>query len=95
MQFRVLGGTVGLSVATNLLNNAVQDRLQGQIGPDVLHSIMKNISSMVSLPDSTQMSIREAFADGYQRQLLMVLGFCVAEVLALGVMWERPMKRLV
>ncbi|CBF75171.1 hypothetical protein AN3884.2 [Aspergillus nidulans FGSC A4] len=93
LQFRVLGGAVGLSVATNLLNNAVQDRLQGQIGPDVLHRIMEDISSMVSLPDSTQMSIRDAFADGYQRQLLMVLGFCAAEILALGMMWERPMKR--
>jgi hypothetical protein len=56
---------------------------------------MKNISTMVSLPDSTQMLIRGAFADGYQRQLLVVLGFCAGEVLALGMMWERPMKRLV
>ncbi|KAL4745173.1 hypothetical protein BDW72DRAFT_198889 [Aspergillus terricola var. indicus] len=95
VQFRVLGGAVGLSVATNLLNNAVQDRLRGQIGPDVLHSIMKNVSSMATLPDSTQVLIRTAFADGYQRQLLMVLGFCAAEVLALGMMWERPMRRLV
>ncbi|KAL4740610.1 major facilitator superfamily domain-containing protein [Aspergillus similis] len=95
VQFRVLGGAVGLSVATNLLNNAVQDRLRDQIGPDVLHSIMKNVSSMAALPDSTQMLIREAFTDGYQRQLLVMLGFCAAEVLALGMMWEWPMKRLV
>ncbi|KAL4979749.1 major facilitator superfamily domain-containing protein [Aspergillus desertorum] len=94
-QLRVLGGAVGLSVATNLLNNTVQDRLRGQVGPDALHNIMKNVSSMATLPESTQMLVRAAFADGYQRQLLMVLGFCAVEILALGIMWERPMRRLV
>ncbi|KAL4985183.1 major facilitator superfamily domain-containing protein [Aspergillus falconensis] len=94
-QLRVLGSAVGLSVATNLLNNTVQDRLRNQIGPDVLHNIMKNVSSMAMLPEPTQMLVRAAFASGYQRQLLMVLGFCAAEILALGIMWERPMRRLV
>ncbi|KAL6233128.1 hypothetical protein BDW75DRAFT_252196 [Aspergillus navahoensis] len=94
-QLRVLGGAVGLSVATNLLNNTVQDRLQGQVGPDVLHNIMKNVSSMAMLSESTQTLVKEAFASGYQRQLLMLLGFCAAEILTLGIMWERPMRRLV
>ncbi|RDW93803.1 putative MFS multidrug transporter [Aspergillus mulundensis] len=94
-QIRVLGGAVGVSVATNLLNNSVQDHLLGQVAPEVLRDIMKNVSSIAALPQSTQLLITEAFADGYERQLLLVLGFCAAEVLALGLMWERPMRRLV
>ncbi|KAL4911013.1 hypothetical protein BDW74DRAFT_4902 [Aspergillus multicolor] len=94
-QVRVLGGAVGVSVATNLLNHSVQSHLLGQVAPDVLHNIMKNVSSIADLPQPTQLLIRQAFADGYERQVLLVLGFCAAEVLAVGLMWERPLRRLV
>ncbi|KAL4810926.1 major facilitator superfamily domain-containing protein [Aspergillus unguis] len=93
-QMRVLGGAVGVSIATNLINSAVQNQLKGQVPSDILQGIMHDVSSTEGLEESTQKLIRHAFADGYESQLLMVLGFCAAQVLALVLMWERPMRRL-
>ncbi|KAL4922920.1 MFS general substrate transporter [Aspergillus aurantiobrunneus] len=93
-QLRVLGGAIGVSIATSLLKNTVQSRLANGGPSEVLEDIMQDVSSVDRLPPSMQTLVRAAFADRYEQQLAMVLGLCAAQVLALGLMWERPMRRL-
>ncbi|RAK99185.1 MFS general substrate transporter [Aspergillus ibericus CBS 121593] len=93
-QLRILGGAIGVSTATNLLNNTVENHLRTELPPNILENILKDIAVAETLPAHTQTLIRTAFADGYHKQLLMVLGFCAAQLFALSLMWERPFRRL-
>jgi hypothetical protein len=93
-QLRILGGAIGVSIATNLLNNTVKDRLEAIFPSSVIGKILEDVSSMRTLSPSDQSLVQAAFADGYQQQLAMILGFCAAEVIALALMWEKPLLRL-
>ncbi|PYI08190.1 MFS general substrate transporter [Aspergillus sclerotiicarbonarius CBS 121057] len=93
-QLRILGGAIGISIATNLLNNTVKSRLKLELPLNALDDILKDISSVQTLSAHEQTLVRAAFADGYQKQLIMVLGFCAAQLLALSLMWEKPLRRL-
>ncbi|THC97904.1 hypothetical protein EYZ11_002602 [Aspergillus tanneri] len=93
-QLRILGGALGVSIATNLLNNTAKSQLRTQLPTDVISKILANASYVNTLPRSDQELVREAFADGFHKQLLMILAFCAAEVLALVLIWERPARRL-
>jgi hypothetical protein len=94
-QMRILGGAIGVSIATNLLNNAVKRGLEGVFSPLVIANILADVSTVSILSSSDQALVRAAFASGYQQQLVMILGFCTAEVAALALMWEKPLLRLV
>ncbi|KAK6593300.1 hypothetical protein H4I96_11235 [Botrytis cinerea] len=49
---------------------------------------------MASLSPHGQVVVRRAFAWGDKKRLAMILGFCAAEVLALGLVWEGKPRRL-
>ncbi|KAJ5248561.1 hypothetical protein N7468_000012 [Penicillium chermesinum] len=93
-QLRILGGAVGVSIATNLLNNTARTILATQLPLDSITRILHDLSSVTTLPSADQAIVRAAFAEGYHKQLAMMLGFCAAEIIALVLMWEWPMRRL-
>ncbi|PWY84704.1 MFS general substrate transporter [Aspergillus sclerotioniger CBS 115572] len=78
-QLRILGGAIGVSIATNLLNNTVKSRLKSELPLNILEDVLKDVASMQKLSAHAQTLVRAAFADGYQKQLIMVLGFCAAQ----------------
>ncbi|KAL4864237.1 hypothetical protein BDV12DRAFT_205829 [Aspergillus spectabilis] len=92
-QLRILGGALGVSICTNILNS-ILDKSGDQVPAGVMERIRQDISVIQTLPVSEQALVRAAFADGYRRQLLMVLGFSGVQVLALVLLWERPLRRL-
>ncbi|KAE8372688.1 major facilitator superfamily domain-containing protein [Aspergillus bertholletiae] len=93
-QLRILGGAVGVSIATNLLNNTAKTQLATQLPAPVLAGILRDVSSVDTLSTADQSIVHAAFGKGYHQQLAMMLGFCAAEVIALALMWEWPMRRL-
>lgn len=92
---RILGGAIGVAIATSLLNNTVISALVNILPAETVSRLLENISSMASLSSHEQAMVQAAFAHGYHKQLAMILGFCAAEVLAIGLMWERIPRRLV
>ncbi|KAL4787327.1 hypothetical protein BJX76DRAFT_354273 [Aspergillus varians] len=95
-QLRVLGGTIGVSIATNLLNSTVQSHLENETPSDnITRNIMQDGSSAETLPNCSQTLILAAFAAGHKQQLLMILGFCAAQFLALALMWEKPLRNFI
>lgn len=85
---------MGVSIATNLLNNTTKNQLAKQLSADVLARILRDVSSVRTLSSADQSIVHAAFAEGFHKQLAMMLGFCAAEVIALALMWEWPMRRL-
>lgn len=92
-QLRILGGALGVSICTNILNNTL-DRLRDDLSSGTMDRIRQDISIIHTLPTPEQTVIAAGFADGYKRQLLMVLGFSGVQLLALVLLWETPLRRL-
>lgn len=86
---------MGVSIATNLLNNTAKAQLADKLPADVLSSILKDVSSVKTLTQADQSLVLAAFEDGFSKQMIMILGFCAAEVVALLMMWEWPVRRLI
>ena len=93
-QMRILGGAIGVAIATNLLNNTVKSALMGLLSSKTINNLLGNISSIKTLSPQDQTIAQDAFADGYHKQLAMILGFCAAEVITIALMWERTPRRL-
>ena len=93
-QLRILGDAVGVSIATNLLNNTVKSRITDKLPADVLSSILKDITTVKGLTQADQSIVLAAFKDGFTKQLIMILAFCAAEIIALMMTWEWPIRRL-
>ncbi|CAD6444310.1 497df385-445e-4097-bfd8-b7a1fd65287b [Sclerotinia trifoliorum] len=93
-QMRILGGAIGVAIATSLLNNTVVSTLADILPAETVSHLLQNLSSMSSLSSHDQAVVQSAFAHGYHKQLAMILGFCAAEVFAIGLMWERTPRRL-
>ncbi|TGO28679.1 hypothetical protein BPAE_0024g00240 [Botrytis paeoniae] len=93
-QMRILGGAIGVAIATSLLSSNVISALADILPAETVNHLLQNISSVALLSPGDQIAVRTAFAQGYKKQLAMILGFCAAELLAIGLMWEIKPRRL-
>lgn len=91
---RILGGAIGVAIATSLLSSNVISALADILPAEIVNHLLQNISSVALLSPSDQIAVQTAFAQGYKKQLAMILCFCAAELLAIGLMWERKPRRL-
>lgn len=90
---RVLGGAIGVAIASNLLNNHVRSRLSSSLTPNELSSLLQSAASIPSLSPDVQKMVREVFAEGYNIQLAASLGFSAAQLIPTMMMWERPVRK--
>ncbi|KAH8645580.1 major facilitator superfamily domain-containing protein [Tricladium varicosporioides] len=94
-QFRALGGVIGLAIATNAFNDYVQSELSHRLTPSVLKSLLRSVTTTIGLlPIEVQTAVRLAFASAYDLQMKIMIGFAVSQTLAVGLMWERKLRRL-
>ena len=93
-QLRILGGTVGVAVATNLLNNRVKTHLSSVLPPGQLNAILQSTQIIENLEAGIQKQVKSVFAEGYNTQTGAMLGFSAAEFLAVMLMWEKNPKRI-
>lgn len=95
-QFRALGGIIGFAIATNAFNGYIRSRLSIQLNPDQLRSVLQSVTTAIdSLPPETQKTVRQTFGSAYDLQMEILIGFAIAQALAVGLMWERKFRILV
>ena len=93
-QFRALGGVIGLAIATNALNSYVKSRLSGSLTSEQLANLLQSIETVRLLPADLQDIIRSTFAEGYDLQMRIMIGFGAAQILMLAMMWEKKLRRV-
>ncbi|PLB48687.1 MFS general substrate transporter [Aspergillus steynii IBT 23096] len=94
IQLRILGGALGVAISANLLNNTLRSQLSSEMPSTMIQHVLQDIFYSRTLSTSQQQLVQAAFADGYRKQLLMVLVFAAAQLFALAIMWEKPLRRL-
>lgn len=92
-QFRVLGGTAGVAIATSLLNNHVKNSLSSTLRSDQLSAVLQSTQIIGTLEPTLQVQVRMVFAEGYNKGLGAMLGFAAAEFLSILLMWETTPRK--
>lgn len=89
----MLGGAIGLAIATSLMNSHLKANLASHLSVSQLGALLTSSSSVHSLPLDLQALVRLVFAKGYLLQFRIVTGFCAAQFLATAMMWKRKAIR--
>lgn len=92
-QFRALGGSIGIAICTNVLNNMATSGLQSILTPEQLSSLIKTAQTLESLPPALRATVRQVYGEGYNRQMEVLIAFSAASMLATLMMWEKKLRR--
>ncbi|KAI2783795.1 putative multidrug resistance protein fnx1 [Daldinia loculata] len=92
-QFRFLGSAFVVSITTAVGNGWVKDQLSSSLTSSQINEIFQSTASIYQLPEQLQPVVRSTFVRGFNLEMHIVLGFAVASVLSIALMWRRnPIK---
>lgn len=88
-QFRVMGAAIGLGIVTSVLNNFVTSRLAQFLSPSEVGTLLQTSAALSNFHPEQQNMIRSVFAEGYNLQMRILIGFAAAQLPASLVMWQK------
>jgi hypothetical protein len=88
-QVRVLGGIVGLSIATTLFNRRSRASLSDTLVPSQLEALYKSPLAVISFPPDQQVFVKGVYADVFSLQMRVLMFVCAVAVLVSLFSWER------
>lgn len=80
IQFRTMGGAIGLAIATSVLNSYVRSHLAQMLPADQISLLFRTTDAFAALPPELEDSVRAIFAHGYNLQIYVILGFAAAQL---------------
>lgn len=84
-QFRMMGSAITAAIATSVYNGYTQPRL-GNVGLESEASL----GQPVHLTAGSDEIIKEVYAGGYNKQMIVLAAFAAAQVPAAILLWRRP-----
>jgi hypothetical protein len=96
-QARVLGGCIGLSTCTVILNAHVNRYLEEELDKDQLDQLLRSPLSGLHLPPNLREMVRRVYANAFREELKVMTGVCAAMVVFSLLTLERrpaPLERL-
>ncbi|RDL39059.1 MFS general substrate transporter [Venustampulla echinocandica] len=79
-QFRLLGGSFGLSIVVCASNSSLRHHLLSILEPSQVSVLLSRTETILALPDATQIIVRKMFGQSYNLQMLIVIGFAAANI---------------
>ena len=80
MQFRYLGGAVGLGIVTSVFNNNVKHQVASFLAPDDVSRLLESTQMIHLLPESSQLEVQKIFGESFSLQWKTLLGFVCAQI---------------
>ena len=80
MQFRYLGGAVGLGITTAVFNNSVRSGLASLLAPTDVFRVLESTELIHELPNPLQQEVQHVFGNSFTLQWKTLLGFVCAQV---------------
>ncbi|WPH03891.1 Hypothetical protein R9X50_00677400 [Acrodontium crateriforme] len=93
-QVRVLGGTIGLAILSQVLNRDVERQLNTIVPPAVVQEIYQSVSTINRLNPAQQYAVRVVFADGYTLLMKVLAGFSGLVLFIAFMLWEKQPRKL-
>ena len=89
VQFRTMGGAIGLATATGVLNSYIRTHLAQILSPGQINALLRTADAFRELAPELKDSVRMIFARGYNLQIQVMMGFAAAQLPTSLLMWER------
>ncbi|KAF7949128.1 hypothetical protein EAE96_008297 [Botrytis aclada] len=88
-EFRIMGGAIGLAIATSIFNNYIRNHLRDVLPPDTLELLLQSTFIIDGFPPELKAHIARVLAEGYNLQMKVTTGFAVAQTFTLALLWKR------
>ncbi|ORY08586.1 major facilitator superfamily domain-containing protein [Clohesyomyces aquaticus] len=92
-QFRTFGGSIGISVCSNVLNRSMLSKLKSQLSLAQISSLQVSAGSINEFPATLQRVVRLCYAEGFKRQMICLTAFGAVSIVTLLLMLERRPRR--
>ena len=89
IQFRTMGGAVGLAVATTVMNSYVKSHLETFLSADQIAALLQTTEAFTALSPSLAHTAKSVLAQGYNLQMRIMIGFCAAQVPVGMLLWQK------
>ena len=85
-----MGGAIGLAIVTNVMNAYVRKHLAETLAPAQITALLETTEAFRALSPEMAKIVRTAFANGYNLQMQIMIGFSAAQIPAAFFMWKKP-----
>lgn len=92
IQFRLMGGAVGLAIVTTVFNGEVRPKLENILSLAQLRALLQSTAVIQSFQPELQSRVRSIFAEGFNLQMRIMIGFGAAQIPAAFLMWRKKLK---
>ena len=89
MQTRVLGGSVGLAIASMLLNRSIAKELPGFLTPLQISELQQSLYTLSKLDPLQKEKVAVVFASSFRTQMRVSAYFSAAAVVVGLFTWQR------
>ena len=89
LQFRTMGGAVGMAIVTTALHHYVKSHLSKSLPPEQIDVLLKNPRAFAELSPSVIGTAKAVFAQGYNLQMRIMIGFAAAQIPVTFFMWQK------
>ncbi|KAL8710580.1 MAG: hypothetical protein Q9220_004804 [cf. Caloplaca sp. 1 TL-2023] len=93
-QARTLGGSFGISICTNLLNDHIKDALRGHLSTLQISDLLASAKTITNLSKELQPVVQRVFSEGYRDQAVALTVIGAASLLAVLLLVERRPRRI-
>ena len=94
VQFRALGGALGLAIVTTALTTSVRSKLSPHFTEQEIDRLLKTSRAFADLPISRLILARNAFAEGYNLQMRIATGLSAAQIPSAMLLWRKKQINL-
>jgi hypothetical protein len=94
IQFRFLGGVVGLGIVSNVFYMRLNASLARVLNNQQLLALNRDTSVLGTLAPDVRDRVLAVFANEYNRQNYILIAFAAAQLLSAGMVWNKKWSKL-
>ena len=89
IQFRTMGGAIGLAIATAAMNSYVKSKLTKFMSPEDVTALLQSTQVFKALPLVIAEQAKNVFAEGYDISFRVMIGFSAAQLPVVLLLWQK------
>ncbi|KAL8860209.1 MAG: hypothetical protein Q9178_003473 [Gyalolechia marmorata] len=89
VQVRTMGGLVGLAIVTAAMKSYIKSNLAQHLSSAQIDILLKSTSAFETLPSEVVDVVKAIFAEGYNLQMRIMIGFSAAQIPVAFLMWKK------
>ncbi|KAF2180760.1 putative efflux pump antibiotic resistance protein [Zopfia rhizophila CBS 207.26] len=94
MQFRFLGGVIGLAIGSSIMNSRIKSGLEHILIQEVIGELLQSVEVLKLLPLAVKGRAIQLFADMYNLQDKVMIAFAAAQIPAVALIWNRQWSKI-